>query len=72
MNNPIDPTYTLRTELIKNEWLEALSKGASALRFSANNWECTSEEAKKELLRIVEHLNEIEVAFIKFRDQTNE
>lgn len=42
-----------------NEWMIALGKAVSALRFQANNREDLSEPARQELLNIVATLTEI-------------
>ena len=46
--------------VMKAEWLRAINKAASALRFSAEYDDALSEQAKKELRKIAETLSEIE------------
>ena len=58
----IDEQQSVTTDLIKTEWLIALSKASSALRFNAENFEHT-QPAKEELRKIADTLTEIETEF---------
>ena len=49
--------------VMKPEWLRAIAKAASSIRFTANNWEWMSDEAKQESMSIVDMLTEIEAAY---------
>jgi len=45
---------------MSQDWLRAINKAASALRFTANSWDELTKPAKAELLSIATTLTEIE------------
>lgn len=48
--------------VIRPEWVRAIAKAASSIRFTADNWEWVTDEAKRESLEIAATLTEIENA----------
>jgi hypothetical protein len=48
--------------VMRPEWLLAIAKAASSIRFTANNWEWVTESAKQESIKIADTLTEIENA----------
>lgn len=48
--------------VMRPEWLRAIAKAASSLRFTASNWEWMTDEAKRESNAIADTLTEIENA----------
>ena len=56
MSTPVQPV------VMRPEWLRAISKAASSIRFTANNWEWVTESAKQESMQIANTLTEIENA----------
>ena len=51
--------------VVRDDWLRAIGKAASALRFVADNWEWNTEPAKAELRSIAASLTELETAIIE-------
>ena len=49
--------------VMRPEWLLAISKAASSIRFTANNWEWMTDAAKAESESIANTLAEIESAY---------
>lgn len=45
---------------MNDEQLRTIGKAASALRFTANNWEGLTEAAQQEMLAVADALTEIE------------
>ena len=52
----------VHTVVMRPEWLLAIGKAASALRFTASNWEWLTDEAKRESKAIADTLTELENA----------
>ena len=48
--------------VMRPEWLRAIAKAASSLRFTADNWEWMTDEAKRESNQIADTLTELENA----------
>ena len=50
--------------VMRPEWLRAIAKAASSLRFTANNWERATESCKQASREIADMLTEIENAML--------
>lgn len=56
------PSTSVHSIVMRPEWLRAIAKAASSLRFTAGNWEWMTDEAKRESNAIADTLTEIENA----------
>ena len=62
MNQPETPKQTV---IMRPEWLRAIAKAASSIRFTSNEWEWMTEAAKEESRSIADTLTEIENAYLE-------
>lgn len=60
---------TSSSVVMRPEWLLAIAKAASSIRFTANNWDWLTVAAKNESLSIADILGQIESAFVAVQDE---
>lgn len=56
---------------MKPEWIRAITKAASSLRFTAYAWEWMTPEAQRESCDIADLLSEIEVEYVRQKKCTD-
>ena len=61
---PEDSVASVHSIVMRPEWLRAIAKAASSIRFTANNWEWVSDAAREESMSIANTLAEIEAAYL--------